>query len=276
MHTTIQAHPVRCCEACYTHTLRAQKLRSLQKQHITDLSEISEAPLFQAIPITVCYSITCRLPKGGQCYSASCRYAAENYGSEAERTQARLNEFQRVVMKVKEASANKSISLTGQLLWEMVQLHRVPVESWQSFIEAAFDNKVEYKIELSTYATSFTTAMENCEDESMLAAIGARIKHEVDHGSFTDKTVIFLRFKYAERLNIIRGFQKQVTLPTSPLSPPNDDGRAVYSTETSPLTVESDLKRQQFRMDTRGRSASNASVLSRLSKGVSGMFESVV
>ena len=41
-------------------------------------------------------------------------------------------------------------------------------------------NPAAYRIHPSgTYATSFTTAMENCEDESMLAAIGARIKHEV-------------------------------------------------------------------------------------------------
>eukprot|EP00040_Diaphanoeca_grandis_P022885 m.123735 g.123735 ORF g.123735 m.123735 type:complete len:946 (+) comp29009_c1_seq2:229-3066(+) len=233
MRTTVDKRVVRCCTDCYEHTLRAQKLRSLQKKQIQAREKKGEVPLFQDLQIHICYSTECRMSGMRKCYSPTCRYKCDN--NNPSQVQQRAKDFQKAVLIMKERYEDKPIELTGRDLWELVLLHRVPTERWLDFIYDAFEGTTEYQINLVEAAANFADRMDVCDKEETLQGVGAEIKVEVNRGLFDDRTVVFLRYKYGEVLHRLRGVSASLT--TSPMKK-TDDGLTTYRIVSNGIELE--------------------------------------
>jgi hypothetical protein len=142
--TTVHPQPVRCCEACYEHTLRAQKLRRLERRESVLSSQIDGSS--SSLPTTlsskvkrprVCYSATCRAGGEGphSCYSAHCQFDAETVPPAVARRQA----FLKLAVALKERHDGGPVVVSAEDMWELAQLHRVSTEVWVRAADARVD-----------------------------------------------------------------------------------------------------------------------------------------
>jgi hypothetical protein len=205
LRTTVHPQPVRCCTACYSHTLRAQKLRQLQRaQHSQDIIHMESPP----VPVTcevprprVCYSSSCRSgDTRNVCFSPHCQFDAETEPPAL----ARQTAFTTLALAVKERHQGPAPNFTASDLWELCQLHRVPTEEWLAFLLEVFKNgEPVLVLDFAPAVLQVVARMDDCATEAELAALGARIKGLVEMG-VSERARIYLRFTYRERLGSLR------------------------------------------------------------------------